>query len=102
MIGGTRKPSTKRPTTRQYSYDGECIASDLCEMQTSSPFGFRYILYFYDLATKYLEVYYLRNVSAAEVRSSFQNSSPTINAIFLDGLSPGSLITAASSSQPRR
>eukprot|EP00965_Chrysotila_dentata_P072514 2396096-Pleurochrysis_carterae.AAC.1 len=51
---------------------GECIASDLCEMPTSSPFGFRYMLCFYDLATKYLEVYYLRNASSAEVKSSFQ------------------------------
>eukprot|EP00959_Pyramimonas_sp_CCMP1952_P310052 6488516-Pyramimonas_sp.AAC.1 len=66
MIGGARKPSTKQPTSRQFSYYGECIASDLCEMPTSSPFGFRYMLCFYDLATKYLEVYYLRNATAAE------------------------------------
>eukprot|EP00965_Chrysotila_dentata_P123905 4095547-Pleurochrysis_carterae.AAC.1 len=25
MIGGTRKPSTKQPTSRQFSYCGECI-----------------------------------------------------------------------------
>eukprot|EP00965_Chrysotila_dentata_P038781 1288758-Pleurochrysis_carterae.AAC.1 len=41
-------------------------------MPTSSPFGFRYMLCFYDFATKYLEVYYLRSSSAAEVKSSFQ------------------------------
>eukprot|EP00965_Chrysotila_dentata_P087732 2896812-Pleurochrysis_carterae.AAC.2 len=40
MIGGTRKPFTKRPTSRQFCYYGECIASDLCEMPTSSSFGF--------------------------------------------------------------
>eukprot|EP00965_Chrysotila_dentata_P152268 5031943-Pleurochrysis_carterae.AAC.1 len=72
LIGGTRKPFTKRPTTRQYSYYGKYIASGLCEMPTSSLFGFRYMLCFYDLATKYLEMYYLRNASAAEVKSSFQ------------------------------
>eukprot|EP00965_Chrysotila_dentata_P054341 1802947-Pleurochrysis_carterae.AAC.1 len=66
MIGGARKPSTKQPTSRQLSYYGECIASDLCDMPTSSPFGFRYMLCFYDLATKYLKVYYLRNATAAE------------------------------------
>eukprot|EP00965_Chrysotila_dentata_P047862 1587606-Pleurochrysis_carterae.AAC.1 len=32
MIGGARKPSTKQPTLRQFSYYGECIAGDLCEM----------------------------------------------------------------------
>eukprot|EP00965_Chrysotila_dentata_P004836 158475-Pleurochrysis_carterae.AAC.1 len=66
MIGGARKPSTKQPASRQSSYYGECIASDLCEMPTSSAFGFRYMLCFYDLATGYLEVYYLRNATAAE------------------------------------
>eukprot|EP00965_Chrysotila_dentata_P083198 2745357-Pleurochrysis_carterae.AAC.1 len=67
MIGGARKPSTKQPTSRHFSYCGKCIASDLCEMSTSSPFGFRSMLCFYDLATKYLEVYsYLRNATAAE------------------------------------
>eukprot|EP00965_Chrysotila_dentata_P002044 67548-Pleurochrysis_carterae.AAC.1 len=66
MIGGARKPSTKQPTLRQFYYYGECIASDLCEMLTSSPFSFRYMLCFYYLATKYLEVYYLRNATAAE------------------------------------
>eukprot|EP00965_Chrysotila_dentata_P087523 2889092-Pleurochrysis_carterae.AAC.1 len=67
MIGGARKPSTKQPTSRQYSCYGECIASDLCEMPTSTPFGLRYMLYFYDLATKYLEVCYLPNATTAEV-----------------------------------
>eukprot|EP00965_Chrysotila_dentata_P067424 2231323-Pleurochrysis_carterae.AAC.1 len=43
MIGGACKPSTKQPTSRQFSYYGECIASDLCEMPTSLPFGFRYM-----------------------------------------------------------
>eukprot|EP00965_Chrysotila_dentata_P112772 3726184-Pleurochrysis_carterae.AAC.2 len=37
-----------------------------------SPFGFRYMQCFYDLATKYLKVYYLRNAIAAEVQSCFK------------------------------
>eukprot|EP00965_Chrysotila_dentata_P028652 952127-Pleurochrysis_carterae.AAC.1 len=41
-------------------------------MPSSSPFGFRHMLCFYDLATQYLEVYYLRNATAAEVRNCFQ------------------------------
>eukprot|EP00975_Prorocentrum_lima_P012592 2670330-Prorocentrum_lima.AAC.1 len=41
-------------------------------MPVSSPFGFRYMLCFYDLATKYLEVYYLRTATAAEVKASFE------------------------------
>eukprot|EP00965_Chrysotila_dentata_P013805 458046-Pleurochrysis_carterae.AAC.1 len=41
-------------------------------MPTSSPFGFRYMLCFYDLATKYFEVYYLRNATAAEVQNCFK------------------------------
>eukprot|EP00965_Chrysotila_dentata_P055107 1828723-Pleurochrysis_carterae.AAC.1 len=99
MIGGTRKPSKKRPTTRQYSYYGECIASDLCEMPATSPFGFRYMLCFYDLATKYLEVYYLCNASDAEVKSSFHTFLAD-NQRYLSGrLSPGLPITAASSSK---
>eukprot|EP00965_Chrysotila_dentata_P049439 1639094-Pleurochrysis_carterae.AAC.1 len=72
MIRGARKASTKRSTSRQYSYYGEYIARDFCEMPSSSPFGFRYMLCFHDLATKYLEVYYLRNASAVKVKSSFQ------------------------------
>eukprot|EP00965_Chrysotila_dentata_P159116 5256226-Pleurochrysis_carterae.AAC.1 len=36
-------------------------------MPTSSPFGFRYVLCFCDLATKYLEVYYLRNAPGCEI-----------------------------------
>eukprot|EP00965_Chrysotila_dentata_P182949 6041564-Pleurochrysis_carterae.AAC.1 len=66
MIGGARKPSKRQPTSRQFSYYGECIASDFCKMPTSSPFGFRHMLCLYDLATRYLEVYYLRNATAAE------------------------------------
>eukprot|EP00965_Chrysotila_dentata_P149551 4938483-Pleurochrysis_carterae.AAC.1 len=73
MIGGARKPSTKQPTSRQFiSYYGECTANDLCEMPTSLPFGFRYMLCFYDLATKYLEVYFLRNATAAEFENCFK------------------------------
>eukprot|EP00965_Chrysotila_dentata_P155257 5129597-Pleurochrysis_carterae.AAC.1 len=41
-------------------------------MPTSSPFGFRYMLCFYDLAAKYLEVYYLRNATAADVQNCFK------------------------------
>eukprot|EP00965_Chrysotila_dentata_P180357 5954721-Pleurochrysis_carterae.AAC.1 len=42
-------------------------------MPNSSPFGFRYMLCFYDLmATKYLEVYYLRNATAAKVQNCFK------------------------------
>eukprot|EP00965_Chrysotila_dentata_P080343 2650602-Pleurochrysis_carterae.AAC.2 len=82
IIGGTRKPSTKRPTSRHYSHYGKCMASDFCDMPTSSPFGFDYILCFYDLATKYLEVCYLRNASDADsVKSSFKPSSLTITAL---------------------
>eukprot|EP00965_Chrysotila_dentata_P140258 4636931-Pleurochrysis_carterae.AAC.1 len=66
MLGGGRKPSSKQPTTRQYFYYGKCIASDLCEMPISSPLGFHYKLYFYDFATKYLDVYYSRNSTAVK------------------------------------
>eukprot|EP00965_Chrysotila_dentata_P121352 4012203-Pleurochrysis_carterae.AAC.1 len=41
-------------------------------MPTSSPFGFRYMLSFHDLVTKYLDVYYLRNATAAEVQNCFE------------------------------
>eukprot|EP00965_Chrysotila_dentata_P057672 1912157-Pleurochrysis_carterae.AAC.1 len=41
-------------------------------MPTSSPFGFRYMLCFYDPATKYLEEYYLRNATADEVQKCFE------------------------------
>eukprot|EP00965_Chrysotila_dentata_P082441 2721305-Pleurochrysis_carterae.AAC.1 len=37
MIGGARKQSTKQPISRQFSYYGKCIASDLCGMPTSLP-----------------------------------------------------------------
>ena len=44
--------------------------ADLCEMPaTSTPFNFRYMIAFYDLATKYLDIYYLRTATAAEVRA---------------------------------
>eukprot|EP00965_Chrysotila_dentata_P084950 2804074-Pleurochrysis_carterae.AAC.1 len=41
-------------------------------MLISSPLGFRYVLCFYDLATKCLEVYYLRNATAAAVQNCFK------------------------------
>eukprot|EP00965_Chrysotila_dentata_P011822 387750-Pleurochrysis_carterae.AAC.1 len=41
-------------------------------MPTSSPFGFRYMLCFYNLATKYVEVSYLRNATAAAVQNIFK------------------------------
>eukprot|EP00965_Chrysotila_dentata_P079162 2610446-Pleurochrysis_carterae.AAC.1 len=47
-------------------------------MPYSSPFGFRYMLCFYTtlrpsiLGRKDLKVYYLRNATAAEVKSCFQ------------------------------
>eukprot|EP00965_Chrysotila_dentata_P149235 4928537-Pleurochrysis_carterae.AAC.1 len=40
-------------------------------MPSSSPFSFRCMLCFYDLAIKFLEIYYLRNASAAEVQNCF-------------------------------
>eukprot|EP00965_Chrysotila_dentata_P238770 6202708-Pleurochrysis_carterae.AAC.1 len=61
-----------QPTLRQHSYYGECIASDLYKMPLSSPFGFRCMLCFYDLATKYFKIYYLRNATAAEVQNCFK------------------------------
>lgn len=72
QLAGATKPPTKRPTQRTYDHYGECIASDLCEMPASSPFGFRYMLTFYDLATKFLEVYYLRTATGKEVKASFE------------------------------
>eukprot|EP00965_Chrysotila_dentata_P089386 2951580-Pleurochrysis_carterae.AAC.1 len=41
-------------------------------MSNSSPFGFRYMLCSYDLPTRYLEVYHLRNTAAAEVQDCFK------------------------------
>ena len=72
--GGARAPSIRnKVTTRVHKYFGECIASDLCEMPaTSTPFHFRYMIAFYDLATKYLDIYYLRTATAAEVRACFE------------------------------
>eukprot|EP00965_Chrysotila_dentata_P164991 5447718-Pleurochrysis_carterae.AAC.1 len=47
---------------RQFSYYGECVASDLSEMPTSPPFGYGFdMLCFYDLATKYLETFFADN-----------------------------------------
>ena len=70
--GGTRAPTVSTSTTRQYKYFGERVASDLCEMPVSTPFGFKYFISFYDLATKYLNVYYLRHGNAEEVQACFE------------------------------
>eukprot|EP00965_Chrysotila_dentata_P224458 6194188-Pleurochrysis_carterae.AAC.5 len=70
------------PASRLNSYYGECIAaSDLCKMPISSSFVFRYMLCFYDLATKYLELYYLRNAIDTEVQNCFNALSSLLKAI---------------------
>ena len=71
--GGSHKPPTQKSTQRRYAYFGERIASDLCKMPTSTPFGFSYMLCFYDLATKYVEIYYLRTGTADEVKACFKH-----------------------------
>eukprot|EP00965_Chrysotila_dentata_P009846 321359-Pleurochrysis_carterae.AAC.2 len=44
-------------------------------MPTSSTFGFRYMLRSYDLATKFFEIYYMLNASAAEIACRPASSS---------------------------
>eukprot|EP00965_Chrysotila_dentata_P262574 6214611-Pleurochrysis_carterae.AAC.3 len=74
MIDGARKSSKKWPTSRQYSYHGECIASNVCKRPASSPFGFSYMLCSttWQACTSKSTFCFLRNATAAKVQDCFQ------------------------------
>ena len=69
---GTRKHSTQLKTRNPHAHFGSGCASDTIEFETSMPFGFRYLITFLDLATKYLAVYFLRTQTMAEVQQCYQ------------------------------
>ena len=66
-----RKHNTTVRIHNPHTYFGSGVASDTIEFETSIPFGFRYVLTFLDLATKYLAAYFMRTHTNAEVRHCF-------------------------------
>ena len=53
----------------KYTRYGQCIATDTCEFEVSTPFGFKYLVTFLDLATKYLFIYFTRTHTHSEMRN---------------------------------
>ena len=51
----------------QYSRFGQRICSDSCTMPKSTPFGYIEMYIFYDMATKYIAVYYGKTTTSAEM-----------------------------------
>ena len=68
---GARRHSTKIRTAPLHHHFGSCVASDTCEFEVSTPFGFQYMITFLDMATRYLAVYFMRTHSADEVRHCY-------------------------------
>ena len=66
-----RKHSARERQFSQYTFFGECVASDTIEFEVSTPFSFRYMVTFLDLATKYLACYFLRTHEMVEVRNAY-------------------------------
>ena len=53
----------------KYTRYGQCIATDTCEFEVSTPLGFKYLVTFLDLATKYLFIYFTRTHTHSEMRN---------------------------------
>ena len=66
-----RVPTVFQSGSRRYARFGERICSDACTLPTSTPFGFKGVVDFYDSATKMVAFYFIRNDTAKEVRSCF-------------------------------
>lgn len=72
QLSAARKHPTPVVQTPRFTYFGECVCSDTCDMgEYSVPFGFRYFVTFLDMATKYLMVYFLRTHTHAEVKAVY-------------------------------
>ena len=71
LRGGARKHAAHARKDVKYTRFGQCVTSDTLEFEASIPCGFRYLLTFLDMATKYLFVYYLRTHSHGEVKNAF-------------------------------
>ena len=69
--GNARHHSTRLRVHNPHTYFGSGIASDTIEFETSTPFAFKYMVTFLDLATKYLAGYFLRTHTSEEVRHAF-------------------------------
>lgn len=61
----------KRPPG-QYVRFGQRICSDSCAMPKSTPFGYIEMYIFYDMATKYIAVYYGKTTTSAEMLLVFK------------------------------
>ena len=68
---GQRKHDTKLRTIHPYVNFGDGVASDTCQFETSVPSGVVYMLTFLDLATKYLEIYFMRTHTVAKVQHCY-------------------------------
>lgn len=72
QLSAARKHPTPVTQAPRFTYFGECVCSDTCDMgEYSIPFGFRYFITFMDMATKYLLVYFLRTHGHAEVKAVY-------------------------------
>ena len=56
----------------KYTRFGQRVASDSCAMPKSTPFGFIEMYIFYDMATKYIAVYFGKTTTAAEMLLVFK------------------------------
>jgi hypothetical protein len=65
--GGARRVLKKRRPKGKYTYFGQCMASDICTMPKSTPFGFTGMLCFYDLFSRFIALYYIREHRSSEV-----------------------------------
>ena len=71
--GGARNKRVQKHSTRQYTYFGERISSDLCGPFPKSAHGdFEYSICFTDAFSRYAAVYYLKSKGTDEVKAALK------------------------------
>ena len=72
--GGSRnqKAAARNAPRRKFTRFGQRVSSDQCAMPKSTPLGFENFCLFYDLATKWLAIYFTRGHTNAEIQQCFR------------------------------
>ena len=72
-------------STKEYTYFGQSVCSDCCGEFPESLTGMKYAVNFYDKATKYAAVYFVKALTAAQLTVCFENFCQDHNDWFRDG-----------------
>ena len=70
--GGSHKQPAPAVVVCRYTRFGQRVCTDACSMPKSTPFGFEYMITFYDSATSNLAIYFTATVTNAEFQLVFR------------------------------